>query len=71
VWREAASRTGIDTHSLKLHLFVRCRKRRMLWDAKMLRELASKDVVENYQTQDTKKAQSREALGGKLDKKNC
>ena len=43
----------------------------MLWDAKLLRELASKDVVENYQTQDTKKAQSREALGGKLDKKNC
>ena len=40
----------------------------MLWDAKLLRELASKDVVENYQTQDTKKAQSREALGGKLDR---
>jgi hypothetical protein len=34
-----------------------------LCGAKLLRELASKDVVKNYQTQDTKKAQNREALG--------
>jgi len=35
----------------------------MLCGAKLLRELASKDVVKNYKTQDTKKAQNREALG--------